>query len=117
MTPKEVLIAAKAVIADEKRWIKRQLAVDSRGVAAHVGGEAAVCFCAVGAIERVAYMNPKARPNDVTQEDLASFRATLALQSVVKGLGHNAIHLFNDNVLTKHSDVMAAFDKAIEQTE
>ena len=94
MTPKEVLIAARQLIADEKRWVKKVLT--------SVNKDGERCYCANGAI--LAAIGP---PEEVTKLPVYT-KATWALQKAVGG----SISLYNDAETTTHKDMLCAIDKA-----
>ncbi len=51
MNTKEILIAARELIADKSRWTQGTLARNVEGNPEHcVQGKTAVCFCAAGAV-------------------------------------------------------------------
>jgi hypothetical protein len=97
MTPHEALVAARALIADERNWIKGDYdrEVDGR-----------TCYCADGALLAASW-----RP-DLTYGVYDLARRTLALHA----RGGEGIIYFNDHPMTTHADVLAMFDRAIEAT-
>lgn len=62
-------------------------------------------FCAMGAVIRVADMNP----------GLADFHMPVfrLFNTMVQQLGYGSIYLFNDDPSTTHQDVLDFFDKAL----
>jgi hypothetical protein len=97
MTPHEVLVAARELIADERNWIKGEY---SRRV------EGRLCYCAYGAVRTVS--------------DAADYkvfdRAWNALESTVPDKHELSPIHFNDDLDTTHADILAMFDRAIEAT-
>lgn len=95
MTVKDVLIAARAKIADPANWTQR---VSAREVNGHVVAHddaMAVCWCALGALANVIWRN------DIY------WAAESALSDAIGG----SIHKFNDT--HTHAEVLAKFDEAI----
>jgi len=89
-TTRDVLIAARALIADERNWIK---GANFRKVAG------CDCFCADGAVEEV-FRNRPWEPG---------VRPALRAASP-----NGMIVTYNDADETTHADVLAMFDRAIE---
>lgn len=113
MKNSEILIKAKEIIADPASWRRVHRATDRNGKVVPATSKSAVCFCAVGAVERA--LNFKSPIND----DDAVYRLDVVkiLDSVVQNLKNygnpNFIWQFNDRHATKHADVLDVFDKAI----
>ena len=106
MKPSELLIKAKAVIADPKHWTQDWYARDAEGQDMDACNPDAVCWSSVGAFEKVAY-----------EEDTYStlFAAMGYLAKVADECGYSRIIDFNDN--SSHEAVMKAWDKAIKLAE
>ena len=51
MTPQEILIAARAKIADEANWCQENSAVNSHRIPVHPTNSNACAWCALGALE------------------------------------------------------------------
>ena len=98
-TPKQTLIAARALIADERRWTKRAKARDEYGLIATPTDERAICFCSIGAIEKVCCRY------------VEQINARQQLNSVIS----MSLSIYNDT--HTHAEVLAMFDKAIEAAE
>lgn len=109
MTTREILIAARALIATPERWTQGDRARDAAGAPIDPCDPRAVCWCISGALEAA----------DPSGSDMDGFiGAALALEKVIVGLGHRAaIGDFNDAPERTHAEVLAAFDKAIAATE
>ena len=103
MKPSELLTKAKAVIADPKHWTQDVYAKDAKGYSTGPAEPNAVCWCSIGAIEKVAH-----------EEGTYStrFSATRYLVVVSDKYGYSGITDFNDN--SSHEAVMKAWDKAIK---
>ena len=103
MKPSELLIKAKAVIADPKHWTQGWYAKTAKGQSTEPSAPRAVCWCSVGALEKVAY-----------EENTYStrFGAMWYLLDVSVECGYTGISDFNDN--SSHKVVMKAWDKAIK---
>lgn len=104
MKNSEILIKAKEVIVDPKNWVKGYYALDKNrspvGRGTYLG---AVCFCSVGAIQKVV--------GDTGNVLLYLHK----VREVTKFLGDVAgehITEYNDN--HQHYEVMEVWDKAIE---
>lgn len=101
MNTHEILIAAKALIDTPDKWIKGRYAATASGQTIGPDEKAATCFCSMGAIHRIS-----------ENFDDAS-RAVIALEkNIPSDLG---IISFND--YKTHAEVMAMFDRAIEETK
>jgi hypothetical protein len=103
MQTSELLAAAKKVIEDPSHWTKGLLAEDSEGRSVKPISSYAVCWCSVGAIERVSLAN------NLTHKQ--AYEACDALRECIPGYFSNRIPSFND--AATHSQVMDVFDKAI----
>ena len=103
MKPSELLIKAKAVIADPKHWTQDVYAKDAKGHHTGPSTPDAVCWCSVGALDKVAH-----------EENAYSTHLTTAgyLDVVSDECGYSGIPDFNDN--SSHEAVMKAWDKAIK---
>ena len=103
MKPSELLVKAKAVIADPKHWTQGQYAKDVKGYSTGPSTPDAVCWCSLGALDKVAH-----------EENTYSTHLTTAgyLAVVADECGYSGIPDFNDN--SSHETVMKAWDKAIK---
>jgi len=103
MKPSELLTKAKALIADPKHWAQGFYAKDSKGHDVGPAKPHAVCWCSLGALNKVAH-----------EESIysARFAATRYLSKVVDECGYRGIPDFNDS--SSHEAVMKAWDKAIK---
>lgn len=103
MKPSELLIKAKAVIADPEHWTKGWYAQDAKGRSTGPAKSNAVCWCSAGALKKVAH-----------EESTYStrFAAAKYLVEVAAEFGYSGIPDFNDN--SSHETVMQAWDKAIQ---
>lgn len=101
MTVAEQLRAARALIADPAHWTRYEYARDAEGNGVSYTDERATCFCAEGAIYRIA-------------------RGVLAMgldpltRAARRLYGVNAV-IVNDN--WGHEHVLACFDAAIADVE
>ena len=102
MKPSELLTKAKAVIADPRRWVQGVYAKDAEGQVIGTLSPDAVCWCSLGALEKVAH-----------EENTYSTHSTAAgyLSKVSDECGYSGIPDFNDN--SSHKIVMRAWDRAI----
>lgn len=102
MTAKELLIAAKQLIATPDSWTKYYPATTSTGACISPHSPDATCFCSYGALDKAA------GPGD--DNHIVYREALSALQELAPN-GHVAI--FNDHPNTTHDMVLDLFDKAI----
>ena len=103
MKPSEFLIKAKATIADPKHWTQGFFAKDAEGHDVGPAKPDAVCWCSLGALDKVVH-----EENDYS----ACFAATRYLFEVSAECGYSGIPDFND--CSSHEAVMKAWDKAIQ---
>lgn len=75
MTCREVLVAARALIADPKHWAKHSFALNKRGKPVSATSHSATCFCALGAVQNVLnskdrdiYQKVRSSLNDIEKE-------------------------------------------------
>lgn len=96
MDKKDVLIAARELISEESRWTKGEAARSKDGSSVDPNSPLAVCWCAVGAIEKIAGLNT-----------LAFWHAqdSLRMKSRINIAEYNDKH--------SHKRVLALFDRAI----
>jgi hypothetical protein len=95
-----LLRRAKARIAKPSAWCQGGLARDLKGRLTGHDMRSAVSFCMIGAVLR-------------DEADGAKNDALQLLQAAVRG----TVSSFNDSYRREHSDVMAAYDRAIELAE
>lgn len=105
MKTSEALIQAKALIADPKNWTQGAYARNENGDRRWSNDEDAVCFCSLGAMSRVTTQLEDR--NDCRGNDIYYF-GTRILETAME----EPVSIFNDE--HDHSEVMAAWDKAIE---
>ncbi len=103
MTPREILIAARALIAQPENWTKGAFALTSTGSLGRPGHEESTCFCVAGAI--------------LHTQPSTSVRQILKLIEKVLPGEFESVPDFNDDPHTTHADVLAAFDRAIESLD
>ncbi len=103
MKPSELLTKAKAVIADPKHWTQGWYAKDAEGQPVGPRESYAVCWCSLGALDKVAH------EENTYKTCLA---ATGYLFEASAECGYIGIPYFNDN--SSHEAVMRAWDKAIK---
>lgn len=112
MTPKELLIKARGLIADPNYWMKGELD-DGLG-----------CFCTLGSIYRIL---------EDTYEYPANPGCSIIRDTAVEALAKNIpkeheegkeptyeadmVADYNDDGKTTHTDIMALFDRAIASLE
>lgn len=99
-TALEILTEARALIATPERWTQGSDAKDAEGDPSFADDGNAVCWCAVGAINKVV-----ATPGE---QDGAASRLAAHL-----GMAFSNVPEFNDHRFTDHADVLSLFDRAI----
>ncbi len=125
MLVSEYLVAAKAVIANPENWTKgyyamarpiRDINERTKDDYLSVDDPRAVCFCSMGALEKVALElagSDWSNNHDVTAlYDRALDMLTIVLPAAEQA-GLNDVVAFNDRSWTTHKDVIDAFDRAI----
>ena len=95
-TTKEILVAARAIIANEENWTQGAYAKDKDGSSIGVNCSNAVCFCSIGAIRKITMF-----PFDAMK--------------VLRNHMEDSIIAFNDG--HTHKEVLAAWDEAIASLE
>lgn len=98
----KVLVAARELLSDEKRWTRYDLAHDVDGVEIGPRSENAVCWCVMGAVHK---FSPGVAPG-----------VGGALNLVHNAVG-GPIPEFNDDPETTHADVLRVLDVAIEKAQ
>lgn len=102
MTPREILIAARAKIEAPERWTKGEFARTEDGKACRSSSDAASCYCMEGAVLSQPYLWRK------------KARACAILRLAVVTLDYPTTPSWNDAPDRTHAEVLAAFDRAIE---
>lgn len=97
MTPKEILIAARAKIADREHWTTGAFARAKDGLTRRPDNVDAVCWCSIGAIESI---------GDWRAVENSNAKILLRLAVGGSAVGFNDSHT--------HDEVLAVFDKAIQ---
>lgn len=95
---RQILIEARKLIEKEENWCKRHYALDGAGMSTNELFDNAVCFCALGAINRSA------------GELLCCEDGPVSV--LTEAMGAATVHEFNDT--HTHAEVLAAFDRAVE---
>lgn len=103
---KSVIVRAREILSDPKHWIKSTYARNLVGDSVLATSPHAVCWCSMGALWKAF---------DEVGKNTTRMEAYTFLQKNL--LENEDIAGFNDNPDTTHSDVMAAFDRAIESLE
>ncbi len=99
MTPKEILIAARAKIEAPERWTQGEYARNKRGGCVDENSPSAACWCIVGAIGSVSM-----------EQQHAAWGPLIA---AIGGPANLHIPNWNDAPERTHAEVLAAFDRAI----
>lgn len=104
MPTAEILRAARAKIAEPGSWTRLEFARDANGRATHSTSDTAVCFCALGAVNAVAYLYSRGALRRL-------------LEAAVPPGFESRVGTYNDHPDTTHADVLALYDRAIEKAE
>jgi hypothetical protein len=104
MTPKEILIAARAKIEAPERWTQGAYAKTAKRNKADPNSPRATCWCILGAVAAVTGDNPN-RPDRAISSGLAAAAGVDAYNECVIE--------WNDAPGRTHAEVLAAFDRAI----
>lgn len=105
-TTKETLIAARNIIANKENWTKNAMARSASTAHVFVLSDEAVCFCAVGAVNRCAQKSLTPECESALHE----------LRKALYSTGNytfTSVIAFNDDRRTTHADVLRLFDVAI----
>jgi len=100
MTPREVLIAARAKISDPANWIKGYFANDEHGDVLYNDPDACR-FCALGAVWHLG-----------VSSDL-EVEADRMLDKAAKARGFDSVIHYNDAPTTTHEDILSLYDEVI----
>ncbi|WP_320196249.1 DUF6197 family protein [Agrobacterium rosae] len=108
----QILKDARALIADENNWTQECYARDVQGEMTLPNNADAVCFCAIGSIQKVGEFPVSRRlPLDITElfvgADFEERESSYEVETFVTA--------FNDT--HKHAEVLALFDRAIARAE
>lgn len=102
---------APEYVPEQRRWFRRSIPAHIRWLDRFTKEERTPdSFCALGALTQVTSERWTVAPWDGS--GYLSAREFLALAALERGW--EEITLFNDDVYTKHEDVLALFDRAIE---
>ena len=99
----QLLTEGRELISDPKRWTTGEFARDEHERAVFVYDPKAVCWCSVGAIHKVEGP-PTPSSGENTWPALRALHAATACRNIAK---YNDTH--------SHAEVLAIWDKAIEQ--
>ena len=110
MKTSEILIAARGLIADPARWTRKAYARSQEGVNVFPLGPEAVCYCALGALEKVSNVLHGYRTDDQSAK-----RAYDALKEHANRLFHTSVGQANDT--RAHGDILRLFDCAIDDVQ
>jgi hypothetical protein len=106
MNAHELLIAALAMIPTPNDWTKGVDARDANGDPVEAGDPDAVCYCALGAIER--------NGNAVSPWEYT--KAVLALEAAIPEGFRLEVFEYQDLPEITHADVLALYGRAIAAT-
>lgn len=106
LTPLEVLVGARQLLSDPKKWTKGALARNAKECNLSVDSSSACCFCSIGACLKI-----QENPNWLGDGSHWERFMDASCREIV---GHENIVSYNDNGSTKHEDILKLFDYAIE---
>lgn len=104
MTPKEILIAARAKIEAPERWTQGKFAQTPMADEVPPDSPLASCWCVLGAIAAITHDDP----HDIRDEVYWPIHKAIGLPA-----DSLAIPAWNDAPTRTHAEVLAAFDRAI----
>jgi hypothetical protein len=110
-SPAAYLRAARSLLERPGAWIQGAYAETSDGNGCRPEDPNAACFCTTGALIRIAHGYSL---GDVSWGLQSLTRAIADTWSPPGGASSFGVVLFNDDPRTKHTDVLAAFDRASE---
>lgn len=110
-TAHEILVDARAVIAEPEHWTRRAYAINNRRQVVAPNDPEACQWCTYGAVYRALGNMP--HPVSAGGERLAEVLGRLNRAAMQAGANGGAITL-NDNPNFGHDDVLRMFDVAIE---
>lgn len=105
--PREILIAAREKITTPERWCQGAHARDEGGQTVLAKDPAACVWCIDGALWAVTRFT----------QTSARASASILLGEQIGAYSANSIHKWNDAPERTHAEVLAAFDRAIEESE
>jgi len=101
-----ILVRARQILAQPQSWTKGEAARDAKGHATACSASDATCFCTIGAVERARH-----------EMDAGPAEIDRALDAIRAATNRVFISAFNDDLKTKHEDVLAVLDTAISNME
>lgn len=108
MSPRAILIAARAVIAEPGRLAVGTFARDDGGLPVLPRSDRACCWCALGAIFKAAGGETEEKNKAVRLLNVAVYA-----EQDRRGVPHASIATYSDDRSTTHANVLARFDEAI----
>ena len=109
MTPREVLIAARALIATPDTWTQGYAARDASGAPVTATWSRATSFCMYGAVLKITECQDHNKRRTVLN---------LLYAECQQGLNSRFVNItgFNDTYGRTHADVLKVFDEAIARS-
>ena len=112
----DVLRGAREMIDWPGAWTKHASATDRDGMEVPLIGPDACSWCATGAIEYIVTVDEL--PRAVADEAVKSLARTLFPDSMYSTrLPWRVVQQWNDETFREHTEILAAFDAAIERLE
>lgn len=91
MTAEQILAAAEALITPPERWTRHHAARDATGKPVYASDETAVCWCGLGAIQKVAPWSAERVKAEGLLGDVCREDHERGMTSVNDYIGHEAI--------------------------
>lgn len=113
MSKLDILKRAREILSDPLAWCKDTFARDKEGMKVWSGSVRACQFCAIGAIARAA------KDLDASTSDHHAAELTLEEQVPLHyrqtvSIGKGSVASYNDDPRRTHSEILALFDRTIE---
>lgn len=105
-TTRDVLIAAKELINEPKKWTKGSRAADDNGTPVDINNDSARSFCIVGAVYYKAITLG-------ASEHVGRSAFDLLEKALPASARTKQLHVFNDRKSTTHGMIIRLFDRAI----
>lgn len=112
MNTVQILKEARALIADEKNWMRQYYSANDEGLWVNPREVEATCFCSIGAMHRVMDIPLS---ESIPEPVGILFAVDEKLRDNFDGSFEGVIVDFNDE--NSHAEVLALFDRAIARAE
>jgi hypothetical protein len=112
MTVRDVLMKARALLAEPSHWTQGEYARTPAGIGMMPWSDRAVCWDLAGAVYFVAAQDQGRC--DVMRAELEGYPATQLLRNLA---GCESLQQWNDDPSRTHAEVLALLDRAIAEVE